>query len=92
LLKRNDNFLVSLFPNPATGVLHVEINSTSRSGKYSIRLRNNLGQEVQRSNVVVTSSRQKIELNVEQLSSGMYQVSIYDQQEKLVKTTSVRIN
>jgi len=92
LLKRNDNFLVSVFPNPATGVLHVEINSTSRSGKYSIRLRNNLGQEVQRSNVVVTSSRQKIELNVEQLSSGMYQVSIYDQQEKLVKTTSVRIN
>ena len=92
LLKRNDDFRVSVFPNPATNIVNVEVNSTSKKGRYSIRLRNNLGQEVLRTNLIATGTRQKTEFNVDQLAPGMYQVSIYDQQEKLVKTTSVTIN
>jgi len=89
-LKRNDEFLVNIYPNPAYNFLNIEINS-QLPGKYSIRLRNGLGQEVARRNILVKGVREKVSMGLQQLSSGVYQVSVYNDQNKLIKSASITI-
>ena len=90
LLKRNDEFLVHVFPNPIRGNLNIEINSQV-PGKYLIKLRNSLGQEIIQRSISVKGNRERININTDQLSSGIYQVSIYNDKNILVKSTSIQI-
>ncbi len=90
LLKRSDALLINVFPNPANEVIRVDINS-QLPGKYSIKLRNSLGQDMMSREVVVRSLREQVSFNVKHLSSGFYHISIYDEKMEIVATRSIKI-
>jgi hypothetical protein len=90
LLKRNDAFLLNVFPNPAHGFVNVEINS-QQPGKYLIKLNNSLGQQLVSRNMTMIGLNHKVSLKVDHLPAGFYQLSVYDEKNRLIKSTNIRI-
>ena len=90
LLKRNDPFLLSVYPNPATSILQVELR-TEQKGLYSIVLRNINGQIVSQRNTEVRNGLQLVPMNVSGLNAGVYQLSVLDQKGTVIKSSTVTI-
>ena len=90
LLKRKETILVNVFPNPAHKTVNVEINS-ELPGKYQIKLQNTLGQQLVSKKVSVMGLSQKVTLRIDHLLPGFYQVVVFDEKTKLIKSTSIRI-
>lgn len=90
LLKRNDPFLLSTYPNPAANTMQVELR-TEQKGLYTLVLRNINGQMVSQRNVEVRSGLQLAPMNVSGLNAGVYQLTVLDQKGILIKSTTVTI-
>ncbi len=90
LLKRNDKLNVRVYPNPARQNLIIQINS-QLAGKYLVKLRNNLGQEMISKTVQLSQIRQNISLNIEGWSSGVYHLTVYDEQNRVIKSEKIKV-
>jgi hypothetical protein len=66
---------VGLFPNPASQLTHIEI-SSAVTAESTISLVNPLGQLVYETSARLTEGKNRVSLNVEGLSSGIYSASV----------------
>lgn len=64
-----------IFPNPANGISAVHINSPLTT-ESSLNVFNSLGQSVYQKNVLITEGKNKVDLHLENVPSGVYFVSI----------------
>ena len=72
----NDNFQLSIYPNPATDQISIEFNLIE-SKNTSVEIKNVLGQAIKTiSNKTFTKGRNKIEIDVSAFSSGLYFIQL----------------
>lgn len=90
LLRRKDVLLVNVYPNPARESVNVEINAL-QSGKYTVRLHNNLGQLIYQKEIVTGSTRQVVNIPLKGAGAGMYQVTVYNDQRQQVKSERITV-
>jgi len=79
-LKQNT---ASLFPNPASTVLHVQLNANI-SGNALINIYDDKGALVQSQTVYKTTSSSIETINVQSLKPGLYILQVMNKQEKMV--------
>jgi hypothetical protein len=90
LLKRTDAFRVHVFPTPAKQSVNVEIVGQN-AGRYSIVIRNMHGQVTARKEVYLSSNRSVTTVSTDNMADGVYQVSVYDAQGRVLKNTSISV-
>ena len=73
-VEAKENFSVTLYPNPATHTLSVELTNTSKSGV--LVLYNALGKKIVIQNIQTSNQIFKKDLSVESLPRGMYVLEI----------------
>jgi hypothetical protein len=73
--------LVSIFPNPNNGSFMLNYTSTSNQ-KVSLKLYDRIGRMVYSSEVKVTSGSNPIEMNIQNLNSGIYMFELINEQGK----------
>jgi hypothetical protein len=66
---------VVVFPNPATDHLTVRLNST-KGGAMNVNLIDALGKMVQANQVTVSTGTQNIELNLNGIAPGIYELQM----------------
>jgi len=66
---------LSIYPNPTKGKVNVQINSAI-SGDYNIRITNLIGQTVITKSGSLTSGRNIISFNLDELTNGFYFISV----------------
>jgi hypothetical protein len=66
---------VKLFPNPSTGLVKLNIN-TSERGQLLTTVLTNVGQQVYVSENNITSSTQIVDLDLSNLPNGLYYVEL----------------
>jgi hypothetical protein len=80
-----NNGALKLFPNPAAVPSVAAELKTAWTGELSIRIVNALGQTVHLSKVMKNSPEMKLELNVEALRTGVYDVLVSNGKEVVVE-------
>jgi len=86
LLSTTENIFdnqITIYPNPATNQVSIDLGNIA-SNKVNISLINQFGQEVIRVNQPETAN-QKVELNTEKLSSGIYFINIENGQARTTR-------
>jgi len=78
-LERSQKTYVTVYPNPASKLISIYINSPS-DGSYQVRLYNNLGQLMKQQSI--TASNQ-VKMQVGGLTNGMYQLEVYKEGMRL---------
>lgn len=91
LLTREEKFFASIYPNPTTSVINVEIN-TAEMGKYSFDVYNTIGQLVLHQNQDIALKNQVITLPAQKLGKGNYFVRVLNDRNEVVKNLAVIIN
>ncbi|MES1214606.1 MAG: zinc-dependent metalloprotease, partial [Bacteroidota bacterium] len=91
LLVRNDKFLASVYPNPASSTLNIEIN-TVNNGKYNLELYTATGQLVRKQAYEIVAPRQIIHLPVSNMASGSYFLKISNDKNETLQNTTVQVN
>jgi hypothetical protein len=89
-LVRNDKFLASVYPNPASGTINVQV-SSEEIKKINFDLYNNAGQLVRSQSNTIQRGAQFISLGAEKLAKGTYFLKISDENNQLLKNISVLI-
>jgi hypothetical protein len=79
---------VAMFPNPSNSVTNIKINS-AKAGDASVKVINTLGQVVSEKHSTLTEGFNAIELNVSDLATGIYNVSIETAGGSVVKKLTV---
>jgi hypothetical protein len=64
-----------VYPNPASDVLNIEVNA-SQASEMSISVYNIMGQNVMNQNVNVTTGMNTRNINISELNSGIYFVTV----------------
>lgn len=90
LLTRNEQLRVNVFPNPVKDLLNIEINA-EKTGKFIIMLYNSAGQMLMQRQIRATAISQIIKIPVSKLTTGQYHLVVYNDQNKIVKNTTVTI-
>ena len=83
-----DDIIRNIYPNPATDKVNIELNIPS-SENVTISLINNLGQQIQVSNMGNISGAQNISLNTSKLPKGIYFVSVIIGNKKYSKPVQI---
>ena len=78
------DFIVNIYPNPNSGVLHIDFKD-SFSYKYSFVIYDCLGREVLESVIVDPNSS----VNIESLSSGLYELAILREESEVIFRKSI---
>ena len=86
-IDENENNLFSIFPNPAIDFLNIKFNTNS--DYVVIKLLNNLGKLVQNVYSGNTSKSQKLLLNTDNLSSGIYTIQWTEKNTIIKKSFTV---
>lgn len=80
--QENDQVLLNIFPNPATGEIHVAVPAANEiDHAYSYRIENSLGQQVKQGNTQITESigtENSVSISISDLRPGIYFISLYD--------------
>lgn len=79
---------VSMYPNPSNGVTKLSINA-AQAGEATISVMNTLGQVVMTKSTTLNNGYNAIEFNVNELSTGVYNVSIQSAGGSTVKKLNV---
>jgi hypothetical protein len=79
---------IAIFPNPASDVVNVSFDQT-QAGTYTIELLNAMGQLVISEQVSVDNT-QRVEIETNTISTGIYQVRITNGSDQLVKTLMIK--
>ena len=80
---------VSIYPNPAIDVLTIDIN-IENAERLNLEIINSLGQIVERRNFANVVGFRKIEINVNDLSSGQYQLRLLSGNKSLSRSFNKR--
>jgi hypothetical protein len=88
VLKRKDKFLLSINPNPAKGFTNIQL-SSEINGKYAIEVFSTSGQKVISNNITISGNTSNIKLNLGNLSNGIYQLVVLDNQLNKIVTKSL---
>jgi hypothetical protein len=90
VLKRKDKLLVAIHPNPAKGFTNIQL-SSEINGKYIVEVFNTTGQKVITNNITLNGNISKIKLDLANLSNGIYQLVVLDNQLNKIITKSLVI-
>jgi hypothetical protein len=90
LLIRNDQFLATVYPNPASGILTTEI-STVKPGKYIFELYSSAGQLTRKQTYEIVTRKQHVRIPITGLANGSYYLKISNEQLEPVQNTTVMI-
>jgi hypothetical protein len=90
VLKRKDKFLVAIHPNPAKGFTNIQL-SSEINGKYIVEVFNTTGQKVITNNIILNGNISNIKLDLANLSNGIYQLVVLDNQLNKIITKSLVI-
>jgi hypothetical protein len=82
--------LVSLYPNPASGLLHVDIVAVE-SQEILIRIMDMSGRVVQTVQSHLDAGSHTISLNIDALSEGLYQVHVSANEKQVFSTKFSKI-
>ena len=88
LTKGSLSFNASMYPNPANGSTNLSINSPN-AGKAKVSIANTLGQLVYNKEVTLELGANSIEIDLKELTNGVYNVSIDTNKGTIVKKLSV---
>ncbi|MGB1216697.1 MAG: M36 family metallopeptidase, partial [Saprospiraceae bacterium] len=67
---------LSLFPNPVTSTLNLDLESTESLGELTIEIYNTAGQKVRTQKVITANSQQLLPVNVSDFATGIYTVKV----------------
>ncbi len=81
----NNEELLVIYPNPVADVLHLKLNSTEEE-KVVLEIINQNGQVLLKSNESVKKGENQLDVNVSQLSSGVYIINLHGSSERKSKT------
>ena len=74
-LRKESRINIDVFPNPATDHLTVRLNST-KGGAMNVNLIDAVGKMVQANQVTVSTGTQNIELNLNGIAPGIYELQM----------------
>ena len=81
-----DDSKFSLYPNPATSSLMLKLEGSESFSDVRVNILNVQGQIVSETMLTSISSSEQVELNVQELAPGMYNLSIQSESFKAVKS------
>jgi hypothetical protein len=84
-IQRENQYLVSIFPNPAQNQITIQINGTERAN-YTFKLFNNIGQSMKEVSVLTASNQVIVPAHT--MSEGVYQLVVF---RNGIKTETHRI-
>lgn len=90
LLQRKEKVFASVYPNPASSVIRVEM-ITNEKGKYSFDLYTSTGQLVSHQQNTINTSPQIITLPVQHVAKGNYFLRILNDKNETIRNISVSI-
>ncbi len=73
-----------LYPNPANNFIYIQLDSESNNEQNVIRIHNTIGQVVIEKNAAIQEGRNLYEINVSDLSAGIYYLNFKGHSHKLV--------
>jgi hypothetical protein len=82
-IETTDN--ITIYPNPATTQLTIEMNSQYRTSNIECRIMNTIGQDVLHSTLDIRNSI----FDISSLAPGLYLLQVFDAKGELVKTEKV---
>ena len=91
LLERSDKLLISVYPNPSSSLLSVEINTLTK-GRYGFELYSSNGQLVSKQAYDIAAPRQIVRIPVANLSNGSYFLKISNEKNETVQNTTVTVS
>jgi len=80
--------MLNLYPNPTTGASFVDLYSSSQS-EVRVLVINVIGQVVMDKSAKVVAGKNTINLSVDELPAGIYNVSVGSEENTTVKTLSI---
>jgi len=90
LLYQREGATVSVYPNPASGILQLDLRQLP-AGRYTVRLYNTIGQPVREKKIFVSTGSVKENINVSNLSSGLYHLRVLRANGSALRSLSVAI-
>lgn len=91
LLNRTDDFQVRIYPFPSGSQINVEIVSFE-PGRYAITMYDALGHRIINREINVTARKHIEVISSAGFMSGVYYVSVFDNNNKRIKAATVKIN
>jgi hypothetical protein len=88
LLRRSEDFLINIFPNPAKEWVNVEIISQKR-GRYTVSIYNSIGQSVARKEVYNNLNRMLVSMPLKNYQPGMYHITVYDENGASIRNSTI---
>ena len=88
-LKEEDQLSVDVYPNPASGTLHVNINSKDVQDVL-IELVSVEGKSVLQQNLLTTNLIQTLDLDITNIPVGLYFVKVYSEEKITVKKVIIK--
>ncbi len=88
MIKYNDNFIVEIYPIPATNNVYISFQEKMINKPANIIITNLLGQLVLNKKIVYTKSTESI--NTNELENGAYQISIICNDERINKMIMIQ--
>ena len=79
----------SVFPNPSSGKLTVSFTASSSDQVVTLKVYNQIGQELQSQTLTTFNGLQNVELNLSELPKGMYMVEMSNGKTSRVKRISL---
>lgn len=86
--ENNENMVFSIFPNPTNRYLHVQLDKGVEASDYKVDLINQMGQTIY-SNKLIDGF---LQMDVSGLSSGIYNLVIYDTRNNLHKSEKIIVS
>lgn len=90
LLRRSEDFLINIFPNPAKEWINVEILSQTR-GRYTVAIYNSIGQSVARKEVYNNLNRMLVNIPLKNYQPGIYHVTVYNESGESIKNSTIAV-
>jgi len=80
---KNDEFGITVYPNPTTGVFEIKIAGQARNDVQSVEIYDVYGRKISSHHLITTSSNHLIDIS--NLSSGIYFVTLHTETGKVVR-------
>ena len=90
LLVRSYRFLATVYPNPASSILNIEIN-TIKNGQYNFELYSSSGQLVRKQTYDIIAPRQLVRIPVANLANGAYFLKVSNEKNETVQNATVTV-
>lgn len=90
VLARDDHFLATLYPNPASTTLNIQV-SAKEKGRYAFDIYNSSGQTIHRATIDIVQLNQVIKIPLNSFAKGVYFLKIRNDKSEMVQNSTFTI-